>query len=751
MTIIKSTSCLRHFPHRVLPSALVERFLRIEPESQVKLTTLKLFECYCDLTDVDINKPKTLRKAVLRFVGALSDQSFVISNKDTRNKYARHIISIYNVLSLEANDGEQINWDPNLPELYAYYWIGYPIAPYKLVYWQDWVVVSRKKDNNYLPFPKVYLTHGEEFTLQLHKSIKHFFASQAKPAQTPFVMMMEFLTANQSAWPAYIFNSSREIWNFFVAFRRFFFLRAIDLKLALEAQKKLWNTFIVNIYACLIDSKAWATPYKPLPQAPTSELDPTTSRIKTRSDGNQVRTKLITDIPLHITDEQAIQFLFRDIKQDLKIVINWALAETNKLISARKNRDLLAQGGSPIHKIAGWKHLEDIGLSNICATFTQDGYKFDRAYLESKFGTGVYRECLAKLFALPNSGDLFPFQCLLVARHPTITPSFLDKFELYSKQGHLSGFIQTIGGYQLIGFKDRKHDNKSEQKVDLTPETATLIQELIEITKPMRNYLRRKNEDKWRYLFLCSGGTYAEPSCPGILSWNTSRLSYQSTGTLLSAQFAPHTSLTDPELSEFLKRVSLSTIRASSVVTNYIEHQSPELASKELGHTKYIPKLISRYIPTELYNFLQSRYIRIFQNAMICVALEGSPHLLKATKFRNIDELHDFLKLYALKDIPEDLSGREKPAENTETLGHAYISISPAILSVLFSLQTAVEAGLESSKIDISAKALYWTSFAKNLKREIEAGTDPLLKSHLLEALNNLAPDKMSQIIYEPS
>ena len=749
MTIIKSTACLRNFPYQVLPSALVQRFLEIEPKSEVKLTTLKLFECYCDLTNVDLSKPKTLRNAVLRFVGALSDQSLICSNKDTRNKYARHIIRIYNELSSETNDEKEIEWNPNLPDLYASYWRGYPVAQSKFVYWQDWVVTSRKKKKKYLPFPKVFLTHGEQFTLQLHNSIKNFFSTQASPAQTPFVLMLEFLADNKQDWPANAFSNSREIWGFFVKFREHFFLRAHSLSLDIEPQKKLWNTFLKNITSCFIESLAWAMPYRALPEAPACALDPTKSRIITKSDGTHVRTKLITDVPLHITDEQAIKLLFKDIKYDLDVVTNWATDQTNKLINARIKRDRLAIRGTPISHIAGYKHLEDIGLDNICATFAQDGYRFSRAYLDSRFGTDVYREDLAELFALPNSAQLFPFQCLLVQRHPIITPSFLQDFELYDKQGRLSGFLKTDSGYQLIGFKDRKGAPESEQKVDLTPESIYLVQELIEITKPMRDYLKNKNDDKWRYLFLSSGGVYNEPTCPTINSWNDSRLAYKSASKLLAAQFSPHTELATDDLFRFLKRISLTTIRASSAIVNFIEHKSTEKLSKQLGHKYYSPQLLSRYLPAEILNFLQSRYIRIFQTAMICTAMEGSPYLLKATSFNTITELHDFLSLYALKNIPKDLSGKEDLAQTPTNPGHAYISVSPSTLSVLLSLKSAVETALKSSKANICAKALYWTNVATHIVHEIEAGTDHLMKSHLSEAQKNIAPDQMDSLIYD--
>ncbi|WP_339461337.1 hypothetical protein [Pseudomonas sp. EA_105y_Pfl2_R69] len=749
MTIINSTASLRNFPYRVLPRALIQRLLQIQPENSTKQTTLKLFECYCDLTNVDLNKPKTLRITVLRFVGALSDQSLVSSIKLTRFSYARHIVSIYNELNLETDDEEEINWTPDLPDLHALYWREYPISRHMLNYWHDWSVTSRKKENIYLPFPKVYLTHGKEFTLSLHTSIKQFFATQARPLQSPFAIMLKFISANHLDWPVQTFSDSRAIWRFFVKLREHFFLRAADRHLAIEIQKKLWNNFLDNINTCFIASTAWTTPYQVLPLAPTAELDPSKTRIKTKTNGKEVSTKLITEIPLHITDKQALDLLFRDIEQELEIIINWATTEANKLIDARKNRDRLAGSGTPIESIIGGKSLDELGLNNVCATFLSDGYRPDHKYFYGKFGFKFNKGQIAKILALPSSVDLFPFQCLLVAKHPILTAGFFYKFELYNNQGHLSGFVQTNSGYQLIGFKDRKKSKGSEQKINLTPETTLLIQELIELTRPMREYLKQNNNDQWRYLFLSSSRAYGKPSLPRIARWNYSTFLYKNTTKRLSAQFAPHTTRKGHDLFELLNRVSLSSIRVSSAIARYIEHKNPELLAQDLGHTNYTPRLLSHYLPTEILNFFQSKYIRAFQTAMICAAMGNSPHLLDATKLRSMDELHEFLSLYALKDIPTNLSGRDDFTEASENPSLAYISVSPTTLSILISLQKAVESATSNTNRKISSKALYWTSFAKHLVREIEAGNETQLKLHLSEALKNITPKQMDQIIYE--
>jgi hypothetical protein len=747
MTIITSTFELTFFPYRVIPQKMIEQLRMTDSIIQMQESSLKLFECFCDLTGASLQPISAFRKAVLGFAGSLSDTSLVNTSKDTRHKYARFMIDAYNARAVTQPNSSPIRWSPDLPQKQAKAWGDLAIPEYKLSYWRSWAVKTRSEKAKYLPFPALYISHGKEFTEKLHKAIELFFAKQLRPIQTPFNMLFMYLVDNQKTWPVETFDDPERIEFLFEAFMIHFFTRASNLARNISSHKKLWNTFTKNIYECFIDPGIWARPFFSLPRAPSSETRASNTHIKMNKNGVLINTKLMTDIPLFATDGQAIELLFKDISRDVNLIKNWATKQTFQLIKARRNRDAMAERGHKISHPVGRRSIEEIGKENICATFAKHGYRFDRPYLDTHFGTNVLRDDIAILLAIPTKDDIFPFQCLLVANHQQITPSFLENLELYNKNEEMAGFLKTDTGCQLIGFKRRKGRKKALQKINLNAEMIMLVDELIKITTPLRAYLKSQNDDSWRYLFLSAKGSLGRPTRSITVSWNNSRLLNNSSLTALEYQFSPYTDIRGKELFLFLKRVSLTTIRSSCAVADYLQHHSLSLLVKALGHDKFDKKLLSRYLPQVLLDFFQTRWVRIFQCAYVCEAMKDSKYLLRAADFSCMNELHAFLEAHALKEIPESLSEPTPQKVKSKPKHQAYIAISHEILTTLISLEQAVNNSPQPEKI--TGHAIYWAEFTKLTVSEIESGNDDTLKQHLLAARNNLNSSKMESLIYE--
>jgi hypothetical protein len=172
--------------------------------------------------------------------------------------------------------------------------------------------------------------------------------------------------------------------------------------------------------------------------------------------------------------------------------------------------------------------------------------------------------------------------------------------------------------------------------------------------------------------------------------------------------------------------------------------------SKALGHQNYYPGLLSHYLPEALLAFIKARWIRIFQKAMVCEAMKDSPHLLRVTQFKSMDELDAFLDNHRIKEIPTEASDPErkeqrKPIETSE----AVLSIGVPFLASLFSLEAAVTTSTDRARV--CGKAEYWASFAEKIKAEISSGYNRLLKKHLDAALKLVDSKKMEALIYVPT
>ena len=173
--------------------------------------------------------------------------------------------------------------------------------------------------------------------------------------------------------------------------------------------------------------------------------------------------------------------------------------------------------------------------------------------------------------------------------------------------------------------------------------------------------------------------------------------------------------------------------------------------AEALGHSKYNPTLLRDYLPESILAFFQSRWIRIFQRGLVCEAMKDSPHLLRASSFTSIDELHIFLRNHALKEIP---LGEEPDATQSDTptnaeISSVYVSVSPGIMSTLLSIEAAVDSAEKPESV--CAKAKYWANVSKLVKSEILRNDDMLLKSHLDKAINMCEPMRVSHMIYQSS
>ncbi|MEE9947773.1 MAG: hypothetical protein PBV00_26095 [Pseudomonas asiatica] len=758
MTIIRKTAYLANYPFRALSQEVVALMERVaQGYKSPSAVLIKLFECYCDLQGVQISyitlSSPSYQKLVRGFLGALGSTDFVDNGELSRSVFIRAFAETHNLIRAEIPAMEEMRVDPGSMASNVSLWEAQrsKLDEESLRYWNGWGIPSQKTGREYfLYLPCLWVSHGKEFTEEFYRHWQLHFKKYAQPPYTVLNKMAKFLSEHGEEWPPVTFQHPRMIKAFFLAFMKDYFLTAHRQKNNMNAQIRSWNSFTTQCEEAFIDPGVWAMPFQgglPRPIA-RPDLGIGTHK-KMREDGVIVHEKLITPVPLHVTDEEAIEIIFHNIESDISVVKLWATEQCRQLWSRVQERKALAQLGEPILRRGSEKSVEQLGLANICATFEQDGFKTDTRYLTTRYGSGNRVE-VANLLGLPTSDKLFPYQCLLVTQHPEITPSFLLKFALFDDNGDYIGFIKTDTGANLIGYKDRKGKKRSEQVIELTAESQQWIEEIIEITEPLRKVLRKEGNPIWKELFISCGLGFSPPSSMAIPVWNRWRFEkHPKVYEDLRPQFAPYEHLLRCDLQLFLERLSLTTLRSSCGVEVYLRTKSVVEMSKALGHTRYDVDLLKRYLPDAILSFFQSRWIRIFQRSFICEAMKDSPYLLEATDFASMNELHTFLKNHALKDIPSYLVNPENkpsPKQVEAQKSHIYISIDVGIMTAMLSLEAAVKNPKKDKEVCGLAK--YWADVSKAVSDEIERGSDSLLKEHLNTARIHCNPSQMEKVIY---
>lgn len=482
----------------------------------------------------------------------------------------------------------------------------------------------------------------------------------------------------------------------FGQFAKWFFIDLNDRKINISQYKQAWNDFVELFSDCI-------TPIsKDLFKVKTQRVNGNTSNIKIKNH-KKIKDKLITEVPLEISDEKSIHVLKDKVNQDIAIVKKWAESVLN---------DYIAQ------QLIGNYPTDDFFLEDI--EKLKNKYKMWRE--------GSIKEWLNKNInkkAIFNKTHAFASCCLLVINNPAITDQFL-------KELTQSCVIKTDQGTYLVGKKHRKGNEYSEQKILLTKEAEKIVNILLSNSVKMGKLV---NSDK---LFLYVN----EHSFLHIVDSDLKIRQESPTYNNLNSFLTENYSLEPNQVKEFISKITFTKLRASCAIQSFFEHKSTKKMAEILGHENYNPSLLTHYLPEPIIHFYQSRWIRTFQKGIIYEAMKDSDFLLKAIGFKDMETLDEFLSNHMLKNLP---TSEVKKAQLTAD--ECYVSINEENLTALFSIKEAVKAA--SDKETINEKALFWTNFAEKLESEIANNKTYYSFNKVLKvALAKAEPNNFKEVIY---
>lgn len=728
--------------------------------------TVQLLECFGDLTrekiTTDVLTSPEIFPIFSRFCGALADPNFSNFPAKKRLNTCRELAAVIQAVRAKANISIPFKWDYTQLKQYEENWKRNPI-PFdiaRVAYWTGWPVHNRHGEVTYLRLPSIWNSHGEAFANMIHNGIRLYTEGTTADPHYLFNRMFNFLSKNSEKWPADTFQDPNTLYDFFYDFIEDEF-KLDEKDASLPNRKKSWNKFIGMIYRMFIDSRKWATPYRYLPLSDAKAISGHHTHIRKTEDGIEVREKLITPIPLHLTERSAVQKLIFQIREDVRVIRSWAAEQSLAVVKRFQNRALLAENANCLNPDDRSFYSENF-VNNVAALFNNITYDVDLSKitpnakrLNKSIAIGAIE--LTRAIGVPNTRDIYPFQCLLILEHPSITNSFLERFDLYDKNGDLTGFISEGGKSYLScelesklisGLKGRKGEAKGRQKYELTETAAQVMLEVITITMPARNYLRAIGDERWKKLFIASPNTINYPIISKIPRWNSTSLKSQYSWLL--PLFHAHTELRGTALKKYLSSISPGTIRASRCVEEYLDTGSTRLMSEKLGHEVEDSLLLESYIPRVIANFIESNGVRTVQKIAICHALRDSPFLMEGAGFDNIEQLESFIRNHTLIDIPEYLARPDYHSDKTieQTEEELLVRLSVTSLTALLSLEVAVSQAKDSRLVTLHASR--WAKFTSLIVADIEEGINNSLKEKLKISRSYVDPSRMENLIYEP-
>lgn len=639
---------------------------------------------------IDFHNKKTIQVVLSDFYSFMFGKNNYFQDSDSgRNRYASVFNNIEKVLNIKIQ---------RVSEFYSE-----KINKEILEFFKGWFIAD-DKNKIFVDLIKFYNAFGSDITNDYFQKIKIFMISKGLKAFANNRALIRRLLNLVSSKKEILLNH-----NDMVELMKEYFLFHQEKGNNINGQKQEWNWFITLCHS-VFDLPGHE-------QYILSKTQNYNTHINTKN-GKSYKTKLITEIPLEIYDNEAFDILFKKINQDVSLVTQWA----DYTINYHYQRFLSVGDDLKIKSEYYNKPVKDIAMLKFG--------KYDRINQEHLYNRDSYL----------NRNVLFAIGIKLILNHPEITDSFLSNCLYFDEADNIVGVKSTDQGTYLIGYKLRRGQNLAEQKILLNEESSKLISILLEMSLDIRNSLKNNKNILYKKLFISASVNNLMVSDFLQVVFMINKEPFNHIINYLQEQhgFSYEDSI------QFARNVSLTKVRASRGVQVYFETQSTTQMAKALGHMKYDPQLLSRYLPAPILDFFQRRWILLFQKGIICEAMKDSEFLLKASSFKSMENLNTFLENHTLKNIPNIANNNQTKDDKLKV----YISVDEEKIAALLSIGRAIENSKNLN--NVSSKAIYWKQLGEEIVKEISNNHSyAQYRSIVTKAKNKIQADLFDKVIYE--
>lgn len=586
-------------------------------------------------------------------------------------------------------------------------------------FWSGWVSVGAGGSKRYFPLQDVYRTCGAIFAEQLFVVLDCFNRTRQRSLHSSWREMFKSFADLGRRQQLHLLDepdSSREFFNSLLI-RYLAEAKGAPDSIRYSTLALEWrNHFSTFVRDHLIPAGLVAEPSGGFPMPRAERVPGARMNVRVKRDGTEVKEKLITDVPLYVTDREAIELIFKNIRSDVGVIRKWAEQVTGEVwgkYECRKERaphgialpisvdddDTFSRFGNSKASLKSPDNPDY--LKHMAATFECHGYlTSDDTWIETLYAD---KHFAAKELGMPSIKVLLAYCALLVIHHPMLTKSALLSLEMFDGSGAMIGLRRTDSCSYLVSYKRRAGASNAEKNVRLNEQSLQLVERLIEITNPLREYMRDRENSDWRHLFLSSGHAFAPPKKLG-----RSEISYRDE---LKREFRKDLGgmeVPDGVADRLSKSFTLTRLRGSVGVEEYLRTTSVSSMARALGHKEYKKSLIDHYLPEPIRCFYEERWVRIFQAGIVCEALKESSYLVQASGFDNMEEVDEFLRNHVISfpDI-ENADGSGQPLNADEVI----FGLNEEVLCLLYSLVLTAR----TSKNRLNALAGYWSSLAEKL------------------------------------
>lgn len=617
-------------------------------------------------------------------------------------------------------------------------YLALPTNQERLDYLNGWVVTSQHREKVLVNLDPFYVKYGRDFTSKIYEILKRYALTQK--TESLRIRLADIMTLLESVA---VLDKSGTVESFegLLSARNVHatFYKVYQMNLAqciykgndiYQFNRRLLDSF--DIYnSAFINTKVYSASLKPF-------IKPNVKKVKNPpsfSSGGEPTTaeKMLwfSDIPLHIKDEQTIKIIEDRLDQTMGFLRKSFMSHFEELKQRHhQNRELLEKG---LVKPLTGNHVSinhsayPIGrehLANTIATFYHYGINgYTGAAYDQFLGYRGSSDELIKELNLPTNSTLLTLTSLLVMEHPKLTPSLLQKLQLFDERGRRRCYFQSGEQHILSGEKERRGRALAQQDVILNDFSKAIVDFIVEHTQVAREHLKSIGNPNWKYLLLtCSINKVVKPTAGSQL--------YTNNAFLADSLKEKKRAFTECELSERDIDTIASTpmhrsIRRHRGLQIYLETRSQSAVADALGHKEMKLALLESYLPKPLMEFFTERVVRQFQKAIILKAMEDSPFLLDAVNM-SYEEIEEFVKNHGIEEVP-DLNAKAFDTAQSTTEQSIFESIiftvSVPLIQLLIGIRAVIDGGTDKDNVSFKTELVaHWYNCATYLLSRFEQG-----------------------------
>lgn len=696
----------------------------------------KLFECFLQITNQRFAKrwnKKSMAAAMRLFVGAVYSDKF--NNFSDKNRYS--IAALFQKAAVEANssftpiylhsertsaEAAKVAAEFERTELNAE----------KVILWSGWPTVTSGGLKRNLPLAPFYLLYGAAWTQQFYETLNAWLCASKGNTAVGIKELGDFLSQHRP--PASALANPLQVGNIWRLF--FDYYKSVSSHRKSLVVIEQWIKFRHIAMEVLPSSGLVAKPQLAFPGPSKSPSRRGSAKpgspTQAGTDEAARQTLLLVDVPLHLSDTEALETLLKQVPASLSSIKRWAAKSCEEMMARYRSQKIAARSGSirrlrnapRAHKLKRgtterWKVHKDnpSRLENFAATFAANGFKTN-SEIDIQHTYGGDSKSAAHFLAVPTAKSLMPFATTLVLEHPELTPSSLHAVELFDKHGNNRAIRRIESGTYLVTHKYRKGAKRAELRIKLNARSLRAIRSLLVLTDGVRKYLRDKEDDNWRFLFLETGIAFGKPLRVRHFFSNPERM---------ASELQNWAGLPPADAEALASRFSLRALRSTVGIQALIDSHSEHVMAKVIGHDDFKPSLLGRYLPPQLLGFFRVRWIRAFQTALIIRVTEGSPWQLKASGMKDAEQMAQFLENNAFPKLDNVLTRPPKAEGDYSKDGTFYFNANPQTLTFLARLMSQKEEG----------DARYWATAGRHIFNVLAGrkGIDPTLDEMVDNAL----------------